>query len=113
MSDSGGPSNQPTPGGWYPDPAGSNRLRYWDGNRWTDDWASPAGPSGPTPPPAPPPVSPSPVSHTPASTPPPPPPPPGPAAADVPSPGLVPVVALVSDAASLPLAGHAAAGGDV
>ena len=22
--------------GWYPDPAGSTRQRYWDGQRWTD-----------------------------------------------------------------------------
>jgi hypothetical protein len=41
---------QPTaaPAGWHPDPEGSNRLRYWDGSRWTDDFqdgtaALPAG----------------------------------------------------------------------
>ena len=25
-----------TPAGWYPDPAGHARLRWWDGARWTD-----------------------------------------------------------------------------
>jgi hypothetical protein len=25
-----------TPAGWYADPAGSDRLRWWDGSRWTD-----------------------------------------------------------------------------
>jgi len=24
------------PAGWYPDPQGQARLRYWDGNAWTD-----------------------------------------------------------------------------
>lgn len=24
------------PSGWYPDPSGAVRLRYWDGGRWTD-----------------------------------------------------------------------------
>lgn len=27
------------PAGWFPDPAGQDRLRYWDGNRWTDHYA--------------------------------------------------------------------------
>jgi hypothetical protein len=25
-----------TPAGWYPDPQGSPRQRYWDGTRWTE-----------------------------------------------------------------------------
>ncbi|MFC7624564.1 DUF2510 domain-containing protein [Microlunatus sp. GCM10028923] len=32
------------PPGWYPDPAGtSNRFRYWDGTRWTNDTAGTPG----------------------------------------------------------------------
>lgn len=27
------------PAGWYPDPHGVARLRYWDGTRWTEDTA--------------------------------------------------------------------------
>jgi hypothetical protein len=30
-----GPVGGP-PAGWYPDPAGHNRWRWWDGQRWTD-----------------------------------------------------------------------------
>ncbi len=29
------PSSQPAPG-WYPDPAGPDSIRYWDGAAWTD-----------------------------------------------------------------------------
>ena len=28
-----------TPAGWYPDPSGdATKMRYWDGNNWTDDY---------------------------------------------------------------------------
>jgi len=33
----------PTPPGWFPDPYGGVALRYWDGVRWTDRIAVPAG----------------------------------------------------------------------
>src|SRR5215218_1606204 len=33
----------PTPPGWFPDPLGGFALRYWDGVRWTDRTAVPAG----------------------------------------------------------------------
>lgn len=32
-----------TPAGWYPDASNGNRLRYWDGVRWTEHFAAPAG----------------------------------------------------------------------
>lgn len=38
---------QPTgqvPAGWHPDPAGSDRLRYWDGQWWTDHYSQPSTP---------------------------------------------------------------------
>ncbi|RIJ54967.1 DUF2510 domain-containing protein [Clavibacter phaseoli] len=37
MTDSTGTPS--TPAGWYADPAGSDRLRWWDGTRWTDHLA--------------------------------------------------------------------------
>jgi hypothetical protein len=30
-------ADAPTPG-WYPDPRGHTRLRWWDGSDWTDDY---------------------------------------------------------------------------
>jgi len=33
--------------GWYPDPAGSGTMRYWDGTRWTDAMSSAAPPASP------------------------------------------------------------------
>ncbi|MFM8598891.1 MAG: DUF2510 domain-containing protein [Mycobacterium sp.] len=29
------------PAGWYPDPQGTQRRRYWDGQQWTDNFAEP------------------------------------------------------------------------
>ncbi len=29
------------PPGWYPDPRGGLRLRWWDGADWTDHWRAP------------------------------------------------------------------------
>jgi uncharacterized membrane protein len=29
------------PAGWYTDPAGGSRLRWWDGNQWTDHFQEP------------------------------------------------------------------------
>lgn len=46
MTDSTGTSS--TPAGWYADPAGSDRLRWWDGTRWTDHLAdAPAAAAAP------------------------------------------------------------------
>jgi len=33
------PSNPVTPAGWYPDPSGDGRSRWWDGTQWTDHYA--------------------------------------------------------------------------
>jgi Protein of unknown function (DUF2510) len=27
--------------GWYPDPGGGSRLRWWDGSDWSDRWRAP------------------------------------------------------------------------
>jgi hypothetical protein len=31
------------PAGWYPDPRGAARLRWWDGSDWADHWRAPVG----------------------------------------------------------------------
>ena len=33
------PAATATPPGWHPDPTGTARLRWWDGDRWTDSTA--------------------------------------------------------------------------
>src|SRR4051812_26299132 len=35
------PSVPPAPAGWYPDPAGSPRNRWWDGTQWTETFHDP------------------------------------------------------------------------
>lgn len=40
------PSTGPTPPpGWHPDPAGTGRLRWWDGRAWTDQFSTPYPPA--------------------------------------------------------------------
>src|ERR1700682_2359221 len=58
----GFPPSSQTPPGWYPDPSGAGGLRFWDGSRWTDQYASPPVP----------PVAPLPPTYSPpgGSTPP-------------------------------------------
>ena len=34
--------------GWYPDPSGDKtKLRWWDGNQWTDNYADAVAPQQP------------------------------------------------------------------
>lgn len=39
-----GPSGDAPVAAWYPDPAGTDALRWWDGRAWTDHLASPNPP---------------------------------------------------------------------
>jgi hypothetical protein len=32
------------PAGWYPDPSGTSRLRWWEGTDWSDQWRAPPTP---------------------------------------------------------------------
>jgi hypothetical protein len=42
MSD---PQNPVIPAGWHPDPAGTPRNRWWDGQQWTEHYAEPQEPA--------------------------------------------------------------------
>jgi hypothetical protein len=33
--------DQAPPAGWYPDPEGGSRLRWWEGTDWSDRWRAP------------------------------------------------------------------------
>lgn len=42
--------NSTTPAaGWYPDPAGTPRTRWWDGTRWTENYSAPTAQAAATP----------------------------------------------------------------
>jgi len=40
-------NSSPPPAGWYPDPAGSNRTRWWNGFGWSDTYGEPIAPTAP------------------------------------------------------------------
>lgn len=40
-------ATQLPPANWYPDPAGSARLRYFNGTNWTDDYSTPSAGQSP------------------------------------------------------------------
>lgn len=40
------PSSAPVPAGWYPDPAGGPKKRWWDGTQWTDSFQEPYSGAG-------------------------------------------------------------------
>jgi len=37
------PTTPTTPAGWYPDPSGTPRSRWWDGVQWTENYHDPLG----------------------------------------------------------------------
>lgn len=39
------PRSDPPPPGWYPDPEGGSRLRWWHGTDWSDRYRPPPTPS--------------------------------------------------------------------
>jgi hypothetical protein len=45
-------NDQLPPAGWNPDPDDATKLRYWDGQQWTDHYAPAAAPNPVTAPPA-------------------------------------------------------------
>jgi hypothetical protein len=40
-------NSSPPPAGWYPDPAGSDRTRWWNGFAWSDTYGDPTPASTP------------------------------------------------------------------
>jgi hypothetical protein len=43
------PQSPPPSAAWHPDPAGSGRMRYFNGTHWTNDYADAAQPSASSP----------------------------------------------------------------